>query len=178
MAISFNAAKKQTNELIESKRLDDWQLDDAQLETFFKINKENPEPDLQRIDEEIKKLKPTSAEFYIGNLVIGGVANPPSRAGGGLVRERTFVSDDQKAHYELSRRALKEINEAIKNSKTCQALHGLKRKCKNKNGKEVEKAIEITIHARNTEAVLDSYVDEESKEEAAPSPQPQPQPQE
>lgn len=183
MAMSFNAARKMVDELISGGRLTKWQLDEAALESFFRIDKDDPERDRQRIDAEIKKLQPNSAEYYIGNLVVAGVANPPAKPGGGIVKEREFTSDEQKAHYELSRRALKEVKDFINGSKTCQALIGLQRDCLDKNGKVVKKSIEPMVHMRNTDAVLTSYEDAHSRPEDAggaptePQPAPQPQPQ-
>lgn len=179
MGFSFNKGKEMVKVLIDAKRIKPWSLTDEQLVNFFKIDKtteDSANKGILAIDKKIKELPDDSAEFYIGNLICGYAINTPTKVGAGLVRkERLFVSEDQKAHYALSRRANKEIDKFIEDNATCQALAGLGREVTVK-GKVKKIFIEPKLHMRGSEAVMDSY--ENGNEEvpvSAPQPNQEPQ---
>lgn len=155
MAYSFNKAVETIiNLMVEKGRIKKFTKDpdSKELKDFF--NSEN-------LSTLVEKLPKDSAEYYIGDLIVMGVVNAPAKGAGGVPKkDRVFVSDAQKAHYNLYKEITTLTQEFWKKLPQFGRLSKMEREVeRTRNGKaeKVKLAIEPMVYHRDAKSVIDSY---------------------
>lgn len=178
MNYSYNKGIEMVDGLIKAGTVKGWQHDEEGTKEYFKIGKETKKEDLLELSKKIAQEDPNSAELYLGNLITATIVNPPSKTGApGFQKERVFVSDEQKAHWDFSRLVLIKVNDFLKNDPDCIKLKSMTRKVNDeKKGKQVTVFIEPKVHMRQADAVMASYPASEGEgqsrqQELAPEPE-------
>jgi len=116
-------------------------------------------------DKKVDSLPKRSAERYLAQLICDGGAKIPKIKGAKAPAVRTFVSDEQREHFDLGQQLIKEVNEYLKKSPTAQRVLALMREIQieveGENGdieiKTIPTSMEPSFYLKNSRAVIGSY---------------------